>query len=72
MKEYGIGTGNAASSGSWTQALELRKAVKAEDGWEFTPQNKPSREEKPQKGVSSFYQILRKVVLRRRPERKRR
>ena len=51
MKEYGIGTCNTASSGSWTQALELRKAVKAEDGWELTPQNKPSeRRETTERG----------------------
>lgn len=54
MKEYGIGTRNTASSGSWTQALELREAVKAEDGWGFTPQNKPS-ERRETTGRGEFF-----------------
>jgi hypothetical protein len=36
MKKVGSRTWNTMSSGSWTQALELRKTVKNEEGQMFT------------------------------------
>ena len=63
--------GTLCPSGSWTQALELRKTVKAKERQMFTLSEQILvQKEKPQRGVGFFFQ-LEINSLRKRSESKR-